>query len=257
MPETATARERVDMQLLRRYHEHQDEAARETLVARFQPFVVHAVRRFRNGPHDEDDLLQVANMGLVKAIDRFDPSKGRRFVSFAAPTINGELKRYFRDHSWDAHVPRSVQEDHAHARATARREDDGGDVGLSRRQVEDAGIAADRVDDVLAADNAFSALSLDAPMGAEDASGDETQGAVDPGFARAEQRATILEAYRERGLSLRDRRILYLRFVLDWRQKDIARDVGVSQMQISRRLTALASQLREQGAIWRRRERER
>src|SRR6478672_10358898 len=101
---------REDRLLLLRYHEHGDPAAREELVARFLPLARQLARRYQRTNEPLDDLMQVASVGLVKAIDRFDPARGTAFSTYAVPTILGELKRYFRDRGWSVHVPRDVQE---------------------------------------------------------------------------------------------------------------------------------------------------
>src|SRR3954468_21163635 len=111
-PEDVSPSERAkeDRRLLRRYHEHGEVAARDELVSRFLPLARQLARRYQRGNEPLDDLVQVACIGLVKAVDRFDPERGTAFSSYAVPTILGELKRYFRDAGWAVHVPRGMQE---------------------------------------------------------------------------------------------------------------------------------------------------
>jgi RNA polymerase sigma-B factor len=108
-PDGRASRTREDRRLLLRYHEHGDASAREELVERFLPLARQLARRYQRTNEPLDDLMQVASVGLVKAIDRFDPKRGTAFSTYAVPTILGELKRYFRDSGWAVHVPRGMQ----------------------------------------------------------------------------------------------------------------------------------------------------
>ena len=103
-------RRREEAELLRRYHDSRDPEARERLVERFMPLARSLALRYRNGGEPAEDLIQVASVGLLKALDRFEPERRSNFVAFAAPTILGELRHYFRDHSWSVRLPRSLQE---------------------------------------------------------------------------------------------------------------------------------------------------
>src|SRR6478672_13262269 len=108
--DVAEDRTREDRRLLKRYHEHGDVSARDELIARFLPLARQLARRYQRGNEPLADLIQVASIGLVKAVDRYDPERGTAFSSYAVPTILGELKRYFRDSGWAVHVPRGMQE---------------------------------------------------------------------------------------------------------------------------------------------------
>ena len=109
-PEDGPSRSEEDRRLLIRYHRHGDQAAREQLVQRLLPLARRMARRYRRSDEPLDDLVQVATLGLIKAIDRFDPARETAFSSYAVPTMLGELKRYFRDNGWAVHVPRGMQE---------------------------------------------------------------------------------------------------------------------------------------------------
>jgi RNA polymerase sigma-B factor len=219
--------------LFDRYRRDRDPAAREQLVARYLPLAHHFARRYR-GRAERDDLIQVAALGLLKAIDRFDPERGLAFSSFAVPTILGELKRHFRDRGWMIRVPRGVQE--LSLRLDTVTQTLTGELGRSPTAAELAGRAGASVEDVLealAAATAHHPDSLDRPIT------DEGDGAVkvlaireDPGFARVEDAAMIDGLMAT--LPARDRTVLRLRFEDDLTQAEIGRLLGISQMQVSR-----------------------
>lgn len=230
-----------------RWQEHGDRAARDALVERFLPLARNLARRYVRSSEPLDDLVQVASLGLVKALDRYDPSRGFRFAAFAVPTILGELRRYFRDAAWSIHVPRGAQE-----RALA--------VEEAQQQLTNATGRAPTVQDIaqylemdmeevlngLQVSQAYSTLSLDAPRRTSDddqeAYGD-TLGEEDERFDLVEADVVVSEALRH--LPARERKILHLRFVEDLTQSEIAAQVGLSQMQISRLLRRSLEQLRE------------
>lgn len=204
--------------------------------------------RYRPGPQDHADVQQVAYLGLVKAVQRFDPARGGDIVAFAVPTITGEIKRYFRDASWMVRPPRSLQELGAEVRAAASR------LGqlLGREPavaeiVAEMRVPAEQVVEALACTHARRPVSLDEPMraipDAEGVSLGESLHAAWDGFSRSERLLTISHACR--GLSARDRKILWMRFVQDCTQEEIARECQVTQMQISRVLARILRQLRE------------
>jgi RNA polymerase sigma-B factor len=236
-----------EAQLLVRFARTRDVDARERLVERYLPLARSVARRYARGNEPLDDLMQVASLGLLKAIDRFDPDRGLAFSSFAVPTIAGELRRHFRDRCWTVRPPRGISErmlqvDRATNELGAR---------LGRPPtVREIGQALELTDeDVLEAWQArrdLTCASLDEPApghDTEDATRGDELGVVDPGFARARDRAT-LEALAT-DLTERERRVLELRFEHDLTQDEIGRQVGVSQMQVSRLIRGAVAKLSE------------
>lgn len=252
------ARESVDRLLLRRYRKHGDVAARDRLVERWQPALRSFVRPYVDRGQPVEDLMQVANLGLIKALDGFDPTRKRRLMSFVAPTVQGEIKRHFRDHSRFLHVPRAAQELHARV-LNAADERPRDDPGAMRDLATRLGLDPDQVDQVLRADGAFHPRSIDTPnVDRDDATPLEgALGEVDPGFEQAEERATLDATLNDAHLDETDREILRLRVEDDLLQREIAERVGVSQMQISRRLTEIAGVLTKHGRRLTRRPRNR
>jgi RNA polymerase sigma-B factor len=228
---------REDRRLLVRYHRHGDVRARDELVRRFLPLARQLARRYQRGPEPLDDLVQVASVGLVKAIDRFDPERTTAFSSYAVPTMVGELKRYFRDFGWAVHVPRGMQERTVAVQATTTRL--AKELGRSPSAAECAealSLSEEEVLEAFEAAMAYDSLSLDAPRSggddADDSSFSDTLGEEDGRFELVELGATIAPALRE--LPDRDRRILHMRFSEDMTQSQIAARIGVSQMHVSR-----------------------
>ncbi len=201
-------------------------------------------RRYYGRGIERDDLLQVANLGLVNAAQRFDPDRGKDFVSFAVPTITGEVKRYFRDHGWTVRPPRRVQE--LHARVTAAAAEISQAKGAAPTPADLAEHLGVEVDDVLeasASHECFTVASIDyRGSGGEETPLAETLGEDDDGFGRAEAVVALAPACRE--LKARDRQILYLRFFKGWTQQEIAKELGVTQMQVSRLLARILGRLR-------------
>ena len=210
--------------------------ARDALVERFLPLARQLARRYQRGNEPVDDLVQVASMGLVKAVDRFDPSRGTAFSSYAVPTIMGELKRYFRDSGWAVHVPRGMQERVMRVNAAVIRLSR--DLGHSPSAAEIARSVDSSTEDVLEALEAglaYDAISLESSRSADGEEGDsyaETLGADDERYELVEYGATI--APELRALPPRDRLVLHLRFSEDLTQSAIAERIGVSQMHVSR-----------------------
>ena len=234
-------------ELFDRWQQRSDRRARDELIERFLPLARKLARRYASVNEPFDDLVQVASLGLVKAVERFDPRRGFAFTSFAVPTIVGELKRYFRDTSWALHVDRSAQE-RARRIADARREISA-ERGRSPTVLELAEYlecSAEEVLDGLQIGEAHDTVSLDAPRAGEDqttvsrldAIGDE-----DGRLQLIDAQATIFAA--AQCLPERERQILFLRFTEDLTQNEIAERVGVSQMQVSRLLRRSLQRLRD------------
>jgi len=238
-----------ESELLLSYARTRDEAAREELVHRFLPFARSLAMRYSGGVEPSDDLIQVASLGLVAALQRFDPERGVPFAAFAGPTILGELRRHFRDRVWTMRVPRGLQE---RIRAV-----DGAIVKLSHELersptvAEIAELLALGEADVLEAFEASVArrtVSLDQPSAGADP-GEQTPmtdriGDDDPGFELVEDRAAIDASAGV--LDETEREVLRLRFAEDLTQSKIAERVGYSQMHVSRILRRALTKLREQ-----------
>jgi RNA polymerase sigma-B factor len=221
--------------------------ARDELVSRFLPLARRLAARYHNAGEPFDDLLQVASLGLVKAVDRFDHTRGVAFSTFAVPTIAGELKRHFRDNSWAVHVPRGTRDRALKVHATIKEiSEDTGERPPSEELAERLSMSERQVDDALGALGAFDAVSLDGPAyrGSEPdiQSRGDTVGAVDGQYELAENRVTLQKALKE--IPTRDRRVLQMRFIEDRTQSDIAAHIGVSQMQVSRILRRALERLR-------------
>jgi RNA polymerase sigma-B factor len=219
-----------------------DEAA---LVERFLPLARSVAARYAGGVEPFDDIFQVACMALVKAINRYDVDRGRAFSSYAVPTIAGEIKRYYRDRTWIIHVPRDVQEmTLALERARETLETELARAPTVEELARHLGILAEDVLEARHAEYARYTDSLDAPWDDEDdgATRSDRMGIDEPGFAAAEQRADI--GLLSRVLPQRSRDILRLRFELELTQDEIGREVGLSQMQVSRILRTSLELLR-------------
>ena len=231
--------------LLRRWHEDGDRAARDEVAELLLPLARSLARRYAGKGEPLEDLEQVASLGLLKAIDRFDVSRDVRFATFAVPTIAGELKRHFRDRGWMLRVPRDIQE--LSARVTRCREALTREHGRSPTVNDVAaalGESDERVLDALRAADAYKMMSLDEPLGGAEAGGVlDAIGGEDQGFARAEERAML-----RIGLDMlapREREILRLRYYEGLTQREIARAVGVSQMHVSRLIRRSVDAMRE------------
>ncbi|MEA2391379.1 MAG: polymerase sigma-B factor [Solirubrobacteraceae bacterium] len=224
-----------------------DQAARDALVARFLPLARQLAGRYRRTGEVLDDLQQVASLGLVKAVDRFDPSREIAFTSYAVPTILGELKRYLRDTGWAVHVPRSLQERSARVESTI------GELrmtlGRSPSTAEIAAAAAlpsELVIEAMTAPLSSRTLSLDAPhpgAGEDALTFGDSLGIDDERLAGVDDGAALAAALG--CLHHRERTVLHLRFAEDLTQTEIGERVGISQMHVSRVLRRALARLRD------------
>jgi RNA polymerase sigma-B factor len=230
-----------------RWQRDGDSRARAELVERFLPLARKLARRYQGAREPLDDLFQVASLGLVKAIDRYDLERGIAFSSFAVPTIVGELKRYFRDLGWSVHVPRGAQERAIKVEQVQRKlAAQTGRAPTFNELAEYMEISIEDVIDALEAAAAHHAISLDTPR--EDSEGEsgtlgDAFGEIDDRFELIDAGASIQRAART--LTPRERQVLALRFVADRTQTQIAEQIGVSQMQVSRILRRSVAQLTE------------
>ncbi|WNV73835.1 RNA polymerase sigma factor SigF [Geodermatophilus sp. DSM 44513] len=222
------------------------ERLREVLVEEHLPLVRHFARRFSNRGEPFDDLLQVGTLGLIAAIDRFDPNRGVEFLSFAVPTITGEIKRHFRDQGWSVRVPRRLQELHLSLNAAVGElAQKNGRAPTPSELAEHLGIPRAEVLEGLAVANAYRSSSLDERLSGEDDSPTlaATLGEEDAALEGVEYRESLQPLLAT--IPARERRILILRFFGNMTQSQIAADIGISQMHVSRLLSQTLAKLRE------------
>lgn len=229
------------------------DALRDEIVEAWLPMAQRLAGRFRSRGESYDDLRQVAALGLVKAVDRYDPARGNAFESYAVPTVTGEIKRHFRDHMWTLHVPRRVQDLRNRVRIAVQELSAGVQgAGASGRQprvaeiAEHADMSEEDVRAGLEALESFSALSLDAePPGSEDGySLGDALGSADPALDTVVDREAVKP--RLAALPERERAILYMRFFRDMTQSRIAEQLGISQMHVSRLISRSCDRVREE-----------
>jgi RNA polymerase sigma-B factor len=237
-------RQREDQRLMRLVQKG-DERAREELIERYMPLARSLALRYRRASEPLDDLIQVASVGLVKAVDRWDPERGLAFSSYAVPTILGELRRHFRDRTWIIHLSRGTQEAIARVeRATEELRQRLGRFPSAEEVAKAARMTAEEVMDARLAEGASRLASLDASPPRDDP-GEGTLrdvlGRSDGDIARVEDALWIEQI--AGALTEREREVLRLRFVEDLVQREIAERVGVSQMHVSRILRDALSRL--------------
>lgn len=234
-----------DEELLFAYRREDQQWARNVVIERSMPLARRLALRYRHAEEPLEDLVQVACLGLVKAVDRFDPDRRCRFSSYAIPTILGELKRHFRDKGWAVHVPRELQERAlALGRETERLSRTLGRSPTVRELADGLTWEQEQVLEASEVLHSYHAASLDAPVrrdGEDSASLIEALGAEDGHFSLAESRQSVSEAWQK--LPELERTVLVLRFVNDLPQRRIAELVGYSQMHVSRLLRRALSSL--------------
>jgi RNA polymerase sigma-B factor len=238
-------------QLFERWRRDRDRGARDELVERFMPLARKLARRYV-GPYEPfEDLLQIASMGLLKAVDRFEPARGIAFTTFAVPTMLGELKRYLRDSGWSVHVPRGLK-DLAMRVAQAERHlsTRTGRSPTVQELAQYLEVSVEDAIEALEALQAHHATSLDAPLGdreGETAKLGETVGGEDLRFEAVDAGVTVARALR--ALCERERAVMARYFVADQTQVQIAAELGVSQIQVSRILRRAVERLRQQKSL--------
>jgi RNA polymerase sigma-B factor len=243
---TASGAANDSQELFVRWQRDRDPHAREALVRQYLPLTRGLARRYGRSSEPFEDLLQVASLGLLKALDRYDADRGHPFASFAVPTILGEMRRYFRDSGWAVHVPRGAQERALKVRdAQERLSNQHGRAPTVNQLAQFLELDSEDVIDALQAIQAYDTLSLDAPRPRADgeavAYGD-TVGEDDERYELVELDATVSAVLGR--IPARERLILRMRFVEDLTQTEIAERVGISQMQVSRLLRRSLEQLR-------------
>lgn len=221
-----------------------DEGARDQLVEMYRPLAEYLARRFYGRGEPLDDLIQVASIGLIKAVDRFDLERGVKFSTYATATIVGELKRHFRDKGWALRVPRRLQESGLKVgRAVTDLSQDLGRAPTVREIAQRTDLSEEEVLEAMETAHAYTTASLDAPTDEEGATSLQKLGVEDETYDLLESWTSLAPALRE--LPSRERRILYLRFFRGLTQTQIAEELEISQMHVSRLLSRTLRQLRE------------
>lgn len=220
-----------------------DAAARDRLFERYLGFARTIAARFRRSGMEQEDLEQVAAMGLIKALDRFDPGLGVKFTTFGARTIEGELKRHLRDRGWWLRVPRRLQELVLEVwRSEETLAQKLGREPALTELADDLDVTVDEVAEATAVGGAYERVPLEAPPGSEEPGLEDRIASLDPQLVLSPEWADVSQALR--GLPLRQREMLYLRFFQGWSQSEIAARAGISQMHVSRLLAGALQELR-------------
>jgi RNA polymerase sigma-B factor len=243
--EDGPTRSEEDRRLLIRYHRHGDQAAREQLVQRLLPLARRMARRYRRSDEPLDDLVQVATVGLINAVDRFSPERGSDFFSFAVPTISGEVRRHFRDLGWSMRVPRRLKDLHVSINgAVSNLSQDLGRAPKPTEIAEHLGVPVSDGLEGLEASEAYRSSSLDEMLSSEQGSATvgELVGEADAELDRVDFRQALRPVLSE--LGERERTIVLLRFFGNMTQTQIADKVGISQMHVSRLLAQTLDRLR-------------
>jgi RNA polymerase sigma-B factor len=245
--------ERNDQELLHRYHEQNDLEAREKLIEQYLPLVRSLARRYSYRGEQLEDLVQVGCIGLIKAIDRFDIDRGVELTTYATPNIIGEIKRHFRDKGWSVRVPRGLQElnvrlSHLVEDLTVQLERSPTIAELAKA----AGVEEEEVLEALESGQAYATLSLSATGGGGSDDGSELDpleslGELEHEYEVSEDRAVLAPGLR--ALDDRERRILHLRFFEGLTQSQIAQQVGISQMHVSRLIRRALEKIRDEIAV--------
>jgi RNA polymerase sigma-B factor len=228
---------------------HEYHRQRERIVARCLALADHVASHFARRGEGLDDLTQVARLGLMNAINRFDPAKGPSFVGFAVPTMMGEVRRYFRDYSWGMRVPRRLRELHVQiTRSTGELAQQLGRAPTAGELATVLGVPRDEIIECLIAGDAYRLESLDAPIGANGSDKPrlvaDAVGGTDPQIEHITNREAVRVLIA--ALPARERQVLHMRFFESMTQSQIAERIGVSQMQVSRILASTLRCLRDQ-----------
>jgi RNA polymerase sigma-B factor len=239
---------KADRALLRRYHEEGDVSAREQLIEQYMSLVRSLARRYSYRGEQLDDLVQIGAIGLIKAIDRFDLSRGFELTTYATPNIIGEIKRHFRDRGWSVRVPRGLQELNVQlSRLIEQLTVQLGRSPTISELAEAASVQEEEVLEALESGRAYSSLSLSGGGGGDD-DGEldplESLGTEEHEYEISEDRAVLAPGFR--ALDNRERKILHLRFFKGLTQSQIAQEVGISQMHVSRLIRRSLEKIREE-----------